>query len=458
MSFSSESISLTKTISKPIKKQFGIYFTPPECVQKAIDILKVNKLLKKTTQILEPSCGSGEFIRLLQADNPKVNITGIELNESIYNTISGSFKSHKNICIKRNDYLQEPERKKYDLIIGNPPFNVLKKANIDSKYLPMLDGRPNIFNLFILKSFNMIKKGGVICFVLPSTFLNSSYYSKTRRYIYDNFRIISIIECKGKYLETTQPTIMMIIQQNQDTSNRDRNGPYSNINNDGSIVLNSPEIITEIKRLTRGATTLKELGFKVNVGNIVWNQVKPSLKDDSTKTRLIYSSDIKDKTVIMSDFTGTEKKNYIDSGMLKDKSPFKKPMLVINRGYGKGKYKFNYAYVDGSYEYYVENHLLCITSVNDDMDTGELQRMYQKIMKSLDDERTSQFISLYFTNDAISTTELTSVLPIYDSLPIVSPVDKVVEHLTSQQIDGVSRDDMNRIVMHLSTLRGDKMT
>jgi len=88
---------------------------------------------------------------------------------------------------------------------------VLKKANIDSKYLPMLDGRPNIFNLFILKSFNMIKKGGVICFVLPSTFLNSSYYSKTRRYIYDNFRIISIIECKGKYLETTQPTIMMII-------------------------------------------------------------------------------------------------------------------------------------------------------------------------------------------------------------------------------------------------------
>ena len=34
------------------------------------------------------------------------------------------------------------------------------------------------------------------------------------------------------------------------------------------------------------------MGFKVSVGNVVWNQHKKILTDDSSKTRLIYSSDI----------------------------------------------------------------------------------------------------------------------------------------------------------------------
>jgi len=38
---------------------------------------------------------------------------------------------------------------------------------------------------------------------------------------------------------------------------------------------------------------------------------------------------------------------------------------------------------------------------------------YDKIIKSFNNPKTKDFISLYFTNDAINTTELQYVLPIY---------------------------------------------
>ena len=39
--------------------------------------------------------------------------------------------------------------------------------------------------------------------------------------------------------------------------------------------------------------------------------------------------------------------------------------------------------------------------------------MYEKVIKSLKDERTQEFIKLYFGNNAINTTELNYILPIY---------------------------------------------
>jgi hypothetical protein len=43
----------------------------------------------------------------------------------------------------------------------------------------------------------------------------------------------------------------------------------------------------------------------------------------------------------------------------------------------------------------------------------ELIKMYNKVIKSLNDKRTQEFINLYFGNNAINTTELNYILPIY---------------------------------------------
>jgi hypothetical protein len=169
-----------------------------------------------------------------------------------------------------------------------------------------------------------------------------------------------------------------------------------------------PEMKVKITKLYENSKSLFELGFKVSVGNVVWNQCKDILTDDATKTRLIYSSDINDNALIIKNYTNDDKKNYIN------KPGITRPMIVINRGYGVGEYKFNFCIIDEKKEYLVENHLICIEAAKEDeLSRKALLQSYKKIILSLNDKRTSEFISIYFGNNAINTTELNHILPIY---------------------------------------------
>ena len=91
---------------------------------------------------------------------------------------------------------------------------------------------------------------------------------------------------------------------------------------------------------------------------------------------------------------------------------FTNPTLVINRGYGKGAYKFSYAIINVDFPYQVENHLIEI-KCNNNWNRKKLIAAYKKIVKSLNDDRTIEFVNLYFGNNAINTTELAYILPIY---------------------------------------------
>ena len=99
MNFSVESKQLTKQLSKEEKKKNGIYFTPPSIIAKMIKILF--PYFKKITNILEPSCGSGEFIQRL-SHFTRFNIDAIEYNEIIYNSIKDKFNS----TIINTDFLE----------------------------------------------------------------------------------------------------------------------------------------------------------------------------------------------------------------------------------------------------------------------------------------------------------------------------------------------------------------
>ena len=432
--FSALSLRLTAALAPTEKKNGGIYFTPPSCVQRILALLRsiggrgsrdddrVSFSTHSCKNILEPSCGSGEFISALMTEYPDANITGVEFHPDIYKEVSRQFANTTGSCkhhvkIEHCDFLTyrpATGAAPPDLIIGNPPYFVMKKEDVAPEYYPFFEGRPNIFILFIIKSAQLLRTGGVIAFVLPSSFMNSQYYDKTRKYLSCHFAIRHIarwgVECDGgggAYLETQQDTLILILQKCAGAACAGAGGYV--FEKSGLTIFTDD--LPRLTSLYSGSRSLHELGFNVSIGTVVWNQCKSLLTNDTTKTRLVYSSNIQDGKFIDKTYKNPGKKTYID------KPGIHTPMIVLNRGYGVGKYQFEYCLltpdvVGGGGGYLIENHLICIT--HGDTTVSPALPEFHRVIQSFQDPRTQEFISRYCGNNAMNATELNHMLPIYD--------------------------------------------
>jgi SAM-dependent methyltransferase len=399
------SLQLTTSLSKEEKKNGGIFFTPQSCIQRIITLLQGVSITIRS--ILEPSCGSGEFITEMCRAYPNADITGVEFHPTIYEAVSQKFASARAVRIQHGDFLKyDHTGPSPDLIIGNPPYFVMKKEEVAAEYYPYFDGRPNIFVLFIMKCAKLVRAGGVLCFVLPSSFMNSQYYDKTRKYIVRNFTILHIVKCdtdEVRYIDTAQDTMILILQKNDEAAAAGGNGGVYEKSGATIFTDNLPKITS----LYAGSRSLHDLGFKVSVGTVVWNQCKDALTTDATKTRLVYSPNIENGKFVHKTYKNPEKKAFIN------KPGIRTPMIVLNRGYGVGEYQFDYCLLTPELvggEYLIENHLICITTEAAATTTAA----FECVMRSFQDPRTQEFISCYFGNNAVNTTELNHMLPIYE--------------------------------------------
>ena len=406
--YSQLSKSLSKNIDKKEAQKDGIFFTPPSIIKKNNKILKKIKL--KFKNVLEPSCGSCEYIKNLNLNfkDNNLNIDAIEFNKTIYDEIKDLNYENCNVNFIYQDYLLFNPNKKYDLVIGNPPFYVMKKKDVPDEFHGFFEGRPNIFILFIIKSLQLLEKDGILSFILPINFINCLYYNKIREYIYKYYKIIDIEFCKeDKYLTTQQDTIIFVVQNK--SSNIENNNKKFTLKKQNYTIFNTKDNIKKIKKIYENSTTLSQLNYNVYVGNVVWNQCKELLTNDESETLLIYSSSIKDNQVLPKQYKNELKKNYIKKeGINED------VMLVLNRGYGKGDYKFDYCLIDIDRPYLIENHLICIKhNEYKNSEKAIFIEKYKKVIESITSNKTKEFIKLYFGNNALNTTELKYILPIY---------------------------------------------
>jgi adenine-specific DNA-methyltransferase len=200
-------------------------------------------------------------------------------------------------------------------------------------------------------------------------------------------------------LETQQATLGLIIQKKSaDVISESR----------FSMKLGDHYIFTEnaenLKKLFERSSTLKQLGFSVKTGNVVWNQHKTKLTSDNKKTLLIYNTNIEGSQIVEKTFNNDEKKQYIDMEGQKG------IVLVVNRGNGNSAYKLTYSLVNmGERKYLVENHLNVIV-YNGTEDPFE---KYNQILRSFQDPRTTEFIKIFLGNNGLSKSELESIFPIY---------------------------------------------
>jgi hypothetical protein len=413
--FSNISIELTKSLSKTDKKEQGIFFTPP-----AITDILIQKCLENANgtifqRILEPSAGSGEIIRGIHRSGiTGATIDAVEYNPIIYarsSTDPDINNSKNNVRWFQTDFIRFPsstmEAQNYNLIAGNPPYLVVGKETVPSQYAEYMVGRPNLFGLFIVHSMSLLANNGILAFVIPKSFLNSAYYATIRNYMKQNGELVEIVDftANGGFMETQQATIGMIYRKTTRVI-APIECPYS-VRLGTNFVFS--ENASHLRNIFVGSTTLTTIGLSVKTGNIVWNQKKELLTEDSANTLLIYNSNMTEQHGIrLLNFERNDaKKQFIRMEGSTD------TVIVVNRGNGNSAYKHTYALVNGTEQpYLVENHLNVIYAPATMM-PAEKTRIFDIVIRSFQHPKTNQFIQAFLGNNGLSKTELETIFPIF---------------------------------------------
>jgi len=375
------------SLAKDVRLEQGIFFTP----LKARDILfqRLAELGVEPKRILEPSFGSGEFLLDAMRLYPGATICGVEKNAELYRAVVDQKLGMELSC---GDFM-EWDGAPADLIIGNPPYFVLKATTTLAK--ECMTGRANIYVAFLYKCLKQhLAKDGYLAFVIPTSLFNCSYYQPMRDYIIEHTTIhcLEVLNKPG-FFETGQETMLMVLQNNKQHDNFVFRAP-------NGLAYLSP-YYKELDALIKDRKTLKELGFGVKTGNVVWNQVKENLSDEPGKL-LVYSSNLVGGELVVG-LKGGERKQYVKD--LK-KPTITGPVILVDRGYGN-TFKFNAVLVTEK-DFYAENHVNVIYPLS-----GGSAETLERVMASFSDPRTAEFVKLFVGNGTLSSSDIATNLPIY---------------------------------------------
>jgi adenine-specific DNA-methyltransferase len=378
-----------------IRKENGIYITPYSIIEKCFENEKIHKL-----DILEPSFGSGQFIDIIikLLGKKKANIIGTELYKDLFDSVKNKYSGNKNIQLLNQDFLTWKTDKKFDLIVGNPPYFEMELSLQQKKdFDEIISGRVNIYSLFIYKSIQMLEPDGKLIFVIPTSLLSGKYFEKLRFYINKTCNIEDIIMLGSKDFEDAlQSTMIFKITKLSETTK-------SNIN---YVIKFSNTIIfsneyKDINKLIKGKKFINDLDCDVKTGNIVWNQHKDKLdnkKKNSDYIPLIYPRNLIDNKIVFK--SDDKKKQYIKI----DKEPITAPFIIINRIIGIRDITLKPVLIEESVDkYFFENHINVIT--------GKLDNL-KIIYNSLSKPETAKFIKNIIGNTQLSKNELLHMIPI----------------------------------------------
>ena len=180
-------LSKIAELANALREDNAAYYTRQDI---CYTIIKSLPDAKKYTElnILEPSIGVGNFLPVLllkYADVPSVNIDVVDIDpnsikilKELVSTID--LPSNFHITYINADFLLYKFDKRYDIVVGNPPYKKLTKDKcLLAKYKAHASNKDtnNIFAFFIEKA---IEIGTVVSFIVPKSLINAPEFDATR--------------------------------------------------------------------------------------------------------------------------------------------------------------------------------------------------------------------------------------------------------------------------------------
>lgn len=237
-------MSQTKT-KRAQKRQLGQFYTPTALARRLVKDLD----LAPDSVVLEPSAGDGAFVlplieRFMELHDGaqserldralRENIFAVEIDRSAHQAMLDAIEqrwgalpaTHNLVCgdffVTDFDAPHSTESlfgdsRKFDLIIGNPPFG----GTINPKIQDQLDGRygerdgmkikKETYSFFIVRSVEMLRLGGSLRFICSDTFLTIPTMKGLREFLLNRGNT-TVTTADARFAETAQPMVVLDYQ------------------------------------------------------------------------------------------------------------------------------------------------------------------------------------------------------------------------------------------------------
>lgn len=220
-------------------------FYTPQIIIDAMYKAVINMELPADSRVLEPSCGTGNFITRIPSRYRNAEITGVEIDATTAKIASYLANDNKNVKILNMGYEKTDfDNDSFDLVIGNVPFG--ENKIIDADYNKDL----LIHDAFFRKSLDKVKKGGIVAFITTSGTLDKKN-SKIREMLAEKADLVGAIRLPNNAFGGTNVTSDIIFLQKRENPlqpfDKKPDWCYTTLNEDGlrinSYFVDNPQMM-----------------------------------------------------------------------------------------------------------------------------------------------------------------------------------------------------------------------
>lgn len=185
------------------------FYTPPVVIKAMYDAL--DRLGFSQGNILEPSCGTGNFFGLLPESMQNSKLHGVEI-DSLTGRIAKQLYQKANIAIEGFEKTNLPDDH-FDVVIGNVPFGEIRVN--DSRYNAQ---KFLIHDYFFAKALDKVRAGGVVMFITSKGTMDKAS-PEVRKYIAQRAELLGAIRLPDNTFKAnagTEVTSDILILQKRD--------------------------------------------------------------------------------------------------------------------------------------------------------------------------------------------------------------------------------------------------
>ena len=185
------------------------FYTPPVVIKAMYDAL--DRLGFSQGNILEPSCGTGNFFGLLPESMQNSKLHGVEI-DSLTGRLAKQLYPKANIAIEGFEKTNLPDDH-FDVVLGNVPFGEIRVN--DSRYNAQ---KFLIHDYFFAKALDKVRAGGVVMFITSKGTMDKAS-PEVRKYIAQRAELLGAIRLPDNTFKAnagTEVTSDILILQKRD--------------------------------------------------------------------------------------------------------------------------------------------------------------------------------------------------------------------------------------------------